>query len=125
MTVVRTVRVTRPTVIAYFVVPPGAVDTMPNLAVETDDWNVSMAQLSDSLEAGGIGFAMTTEPAIEVEVDGGVPTSIALGEPLTAGYVFVRPGAPATRCRGGMDQADVLAMAKASTVSPKCEPIQR
>ena len=54
------VTVTRPTVIAYFVIPNGAVDTLPDLAVEADDWNVAMAALGDSLQASGIGFTMAT-----------------------------------------------------------------
>ena len=45
--------INRPTVIAYFIVPDGAVDTMPDLAVSADDWNYAMATLGDSGTCGG------------------------------------------------------------------------
>jgi hypothetical protein len=106
------VTVTRPTVIAYFLIPPGAVDTMPNLAVEADDWNVSMATLGDSLEASGIGFAMLTQPIAQIDSAAAQPVVLTLGAPLTAGYAFVRRGDPPCVRHGGMDQADVLATAR-------------
>lgn len=116
------VTVTRPTVIAYFLIPPGAVDTMPNLAVEADDWNVSMATLSDSLEGSGIGFAMVTQPIAQIDSAAPQPVVLTLGAPLTAGYVFVRRGdAPCVR-RGGMDQGDVLATARRFFARPSSPP---
>jgi hypothetical protein len=122
------VTATRPTVIAYFLIPPGAVDTMPNLAVEADDWNVSMATLSDSLEASGIGFAMVTQPIAQIDSAAGQPVVLTLGVPLTAGYVFVRRGDPACVRHGGMDRADVLATARrffARSPSPADTSAQR
>jgi hypothetical protein len=62
--------VTQPTVIAYLVVPAGAVDTNPELAVLADDWNVAMATLGDSLIANGIRFALVTEPRLRVRSKG-------------------------------------------------------
>src|SRR4051812_31157930 len=58
--------VTGPTVVAYFLVPAGAVDTMPNLAVEADDWNYAMAALRDSLEASRIALVIATNPDIQL-----------------------------------------------------------
>jgi hypothetical protein len=123
--------ITGPTVIAYFLVPPGAVDTMPNLAVEADDWNVAMATLRDSLDAGRIDLAMTTMPTVQIEAANATPTVLSLGPALSAGYVFVRPGdAPCVR-RGGVDQAELLAAARqffirppslADTSSQRCGP---
>src|SRR5574338_1693428 len=92
MTEADSISVTRATVVAYFVIPPGAVDTMPDLAVEADDWNYGMSILADSLEAGGIAFAMTTRARVRFSGAAGLETTIALGAPLSAGYVFVRPG---------------------------------
>jgi hypothetical protein len=126
--------ITGPTVIASFVVPPGAVDTMPDLAVEADDWNVAMATLRDSLEAGRIALAMTTMPAVQITAPGTKPIMVSLGPVFSAGYVFVRPGdAPCLR-RGGVDQAELVATARrffsrapspADTSSQRCGPTSR
>lgn len=106
------VTVTRPTVIAFFIVPPGAVDTLPDLAVEADDWNYAMATLRDSLEANRIDLAMVTQPVVRIDSAGARAIAMSLGAPLTAGYVFVRRGdAPCLR-RGGVDQAELLATAR-------------
>ena len=116
------VTVTRPTVVAYFVVPPGAVDTSRDLAVEADDWNVSMATLRDSLEATGIALAMVTQPNVRLRIPGRADTTLALGTTGTAGYVFVRPnGAPCVR-PGGADADSVKAAARAfaSARGPGC-----
>lgn len=106
------VTLTRPTVIAFFLIPPGAVDTMPDLAVEADDWNFSMATLGDSLEASGIGFAMVMQPVIHIDSAAAREVVLTLGPSLSAGYVFVRRGDPPCVRHGGMDQADVLATAR-------------
>ena len=116
------VTVTRPAVVAYFVVPPGAVDTSRDLAVEADDWNVSMATLRDSLEATGITLVMVTQPNVRLRIAGRADTTLALGAPGTAGYVFVRPnGAPCVR-PGGTDADSVTAAARAfaSATGPGC-----
>ena len=108
------VSVTGPTVIAYFVIPAGAVDTLPDLAVEADDWNVSMASLGDSLQASGIRFAMTTEPRIRVSVEGRADTTLSLGAFRASGYVFVGPrGIPLCVRPGGADPDSVKAVARA------------
>jgi hypothetical protein len=104
--------VTGPTVIAYFLVPPGAVDTMPNLAVEADDWNYAMAMLRDSLEASRIAFVMATNPDIELDSVGSQPVVLRLGDLLSAGYVFVRRGETPCIRRGGADQAELLETAR-------------
>ena len=117
------IAVTRPTVVAYFIVPPGAVDTSRDLAVEADDWNVSMATLRDSLEATGITLAMVTQPNVRLRIAGRGDTTLALGAPGTAGYVFVRPNdAPCLR-PGGADADSVKAAARAfvSATGPGCE----
>ena len=106
------VTVARPTVITYFVVPPGAVDTMPNLAVEADDWNVAMATLRDSLEAARVGLAMVTEQTLQIESANVNAVVLALGPALSSGYVFARPGDMPCVRRGGMDQAELLATAR-------------
>ena len=106
------VTVTRPTVVAYFVIPPGAVDTLSDLAVEADDWNFSMASLGDSLEANGIGLAIVTESRLWLSVPGRPDTTLALGGFRESGYVFVRPGsAPCVR-PGGADPDSVKATAR-------------
>lgn len=107
------VTVTRPTVIAYFVIPSGAVDTLPDLAVEADDWNVAMASLGDSLQASGIGFAMTTEPRIRVSVEGAPDTTLSLGAFRASGYVFARPRATLCVRPGGADPDSMKAIARA------------
>jgi hypothetical protein len=104
--------ITGPTVIAYFLVPPDAVDTMPNLAVEADDWNYAMAMLRDSLEASRIAFVMATNPDIQLDSVGPQPVVLRLGDPLSAGYVFVRRGEIPCVRRGGADQAELLATAR-------------
>jgi hypothetical protein len=104
--------VTGPTVIAYFLVPPDAVDTMPNLAVEADDWNYAMATLRDSLEASRIAFVMATNPDIQLDSAGSQPVVLRLGDPLSAGYVFVRRGETPCIRRGGADQAELLEAAR-------------
>jgi hypothetical protein len=107
------VAVSRPTVIAYFVIPSGAVDSLPDLAVEADDWNVSMATLGDSLEANGIGFAMATDSTVRVDFGAGRDSTIALGPFKSSGYVFVRPKGPTCTRQGGADADSVLAIARA------------
>jgi len=103
--------VTRPTVIAFLVVPPGAVDTLPDLAVLADDWNVAMATLGDSLEARGIAFALVTEPRLRIGSPGTSEVSFSLDEAPAVGYVFARPGeAPCIR-RGPAELDAVLAAA--------------
>ena len=107
-----------PAVIAYFVIPPGAVDTVPNLAVEADDWNVAMATLGDSLQASGIGFRLTTNPSVRIDSTDASAPELALGERFTAGYVFVRPGEAPCVHRGALDQSDVLAIARGTKACP-------
>jgi len=104
--------VSGPTVIAYFLVPPGAVDTMPNLAVEADDWNYAMAMLRDSLEASRIAFVMATNPDIQLDSIGPQPVVLRLGDPLTVGYVFVRRGETPCVRRGAADPAELLQTAR-------------
>ncbi|MDF2773016.1 MAG: hypothetical protein K0S86_2511 [Geminicoccaceae bacterium] len=107
------IAVSRPTVAAYFIIPDGAVDTMPDLAVRADDWNYAMATVGDSLEANGLGFILITEPNVRITSNAGLDTTLALGEPLAAGYVFVRPGeAPCVR-RRPLDPDSVLPAARA------------
>jgi hypothetical protein len=111
------VGITRPTVIAYFIVPPGAVDTSRDLAVEADDWNVSMATLRDSLDASGIGLAMTTQPNLRLRIAGKRDRTLILGTPGSAGYVFVAPDrGPCVRA-GGADADWVMAAARAFAAS--------
>ena len=107
-----TVTVSRPTVVAYFIVPDGAVDTLPDLAVRADDWNYAMAMVGDSLEANGFGFALVTGPRVRLTEEGGLDTTLTLGEPLTAGYVFARPGALPCVRRRALDPDSVLAAAR-------------
>jgi hypothetical protein len=104
--------VTRPTVIAFFVVPNGAVDTLPDLAVVTDDWNYAMATLGDSLEAHGFGLAMVTESRLRVSSRGSPDVVISLDAPPAAGYVFVRPGTPPCVRRTPGDPDVVVAVAR-------------
>lgn len=81
--------VTRPTVVAYLAVPPGAVDTEPELAVLADDWAYAMAALGDSVAARGFAFALHTDSTLVVRRSGRPPDTLALG---AAGYVLI-PGA--------------------------------
>lgn len=113
------VTVTRPTVIAYFVIPNGAVDTLPDLAVEADDWNVTMAALGDSLRASGIDFTMTTQPRLQISIQGRPDTALTLGAFRASGYIFARPGvAPCVR-PGGADGDSVKAAARAYATRPQ------
>jgi hypothetical protein len=103
-----TVRVTRPTVVAYLVVPAGAVDTSADLAVLADDWNVAMSLLGDSLEARGIGFALATEARLRVRMTGRRDAVLSLNKAPATGYVFVRPGMPPCVRRGAAELDEVL-----------------
>lgn len=101
--------VARPTVVAYFIIPPGAVDTNPDLAVTADDWNYAMSILGDSVEARGFGFTMWIDPQMVVRRPGRARTdTVALGK---VGYVFVPPtGAPCVG-HGWMAEEELLAAA--------------
>ena len=114
------VTVTRPTVISYFVIPSGAVDTMPDLAVEADDWNVGMASLRDSLEANGFDLAMVSDSVVNVRVVGHADTTLALGPFKSSGYVFVRPNGPFCVWPGGADADSIMARARAYVRSERC-----
>ena len=104
--------VARPTVVAYLVVPPGAVDTSEALAVTADDWSYAMATLGDSLEAHGIALALETAPRLRVVVPGAPARTFALDEGIAAGYLFARPGAPPCIRRGPADADVILAAAR-------------
>jgi hypothetical protein len=107
-----TVVVSRPTVIAYLVIPKGAVDTSADLAVLADDWNFAMATLGDSLEAHGIAFTIVTESRLRMRVTGQRDVVLALDDPTAAGYVLARPGsAPCVRRRPA-EPDDVLRAAR-------------
>jgi hypothetical protein len=101
--------VTRPTVIAYLVVPAGAVDTLPDFAVLADDWNFAMATLGDSLEARGVAFALVTESRLRISSRGTADVSFSLDEAPAVGYVFARPGEPPCIRRGPAELDVVLA----------------
>ena len=103
--------VARPTVVAYLVVPPGAVDTMPDLATTADDWSYAMATLGDSLRARRLELALVTEPWLRVTSRGATPATLALGATGDGGYVFARPGAAPCVWRGWGDTDSVLAAA--------------
>jgi len=105
--------INRPTVIAYFIVPEGAVDTMPDLAVSTDDWNYAMATLGDSVEAAGFAFAMIIKPTVRLVSERSTTRTLTLGAPLTAGYAFVKPGEPPCVRRSPFDPDSVLVVARA------------
>ena len=108
-----TVVITRPTVVAYLVVPPGAVDSSADLAVLADDWNVAMATLGDSLAAHGVRLALVTQPMLRVRMARRRDVVLALDAQPAAGYVFVRPGvAPCVR-RGAAEPDEVLRAARA------------
>ncbi len=95
-----TVVVTGPTVIAYLVIPDGAVDTSADLAVLADDWNVAMATVGDSLESNGIAFTLVTKSRLRLRVAGWHDVLLALDDSTAAGYVFASPGsAPCVRRR--------------------------
>jgi hypothetical protein len=106
------VTVMRPTVVTYFVIPPGAVDTLSDLAVEADDWNFSMASLGDSLEASGIGLAIVTDSRLWLSVQGRPDTTLGLGAFRESGYVFARPGARICVRRGGVDPDSLKLLAR-------------
>jgi len=106
------VAVARPTVIAYLVIPRGAVDTSADLAVLADDWNVAMATLGDSLEARGIRFALVTERRLRVRAGKERAVVLALDREPRAGYVYVRPGMPPCLRRGAAEMDDVLRIAR-------------
>lgn len=108
-----TVVVTRSTVVAYLVVPPGAVDSSADLAVLADDWNVAMATLGDSLAAHGVGFALVTQPTLRVRMAHRRDVMLALDREPATGYVFVRPGVAPCLRRGAADVEDVLRAARA------------
>lgn len=99
--------VTRPTVIAYLTLAPGAVDSQPDVAVLADDWAYGMSILGDSVQARGWAFAMWTEPRVAVR-RGARVDRIALGE---AGYVLVMPTGDACVGRGAMEPDSLLAAA--------------
>src|SRR5688500_7902295 len=80
------VSATRPRLIAYSIPPPASVDTMPNLAVEADDWNYAMAMLRDSLEASGVALALAVDGVVRIDSAGSRDIVMRLGPPLTAGY---------------------------------------
>jgi hypothetical protein len=105
--------VTRPTVIAYLVVPKGAVDTLPDLAVVADDWNYAMATLGDSLEAHGVGLAMVTESRLRISSRGAPDVVYSLDAPPAAGYVLVRPGVPPCIRRTPAEPDVIVAAARA------------
>jgi hypothetical protein len=104
--------VTRPIVVAYLVVPPGAVDTSEALAVTADDWNYAMATLGDSLAAHGVALALETAPRLRIVMPGMPARTFALDEEPAAGYVFARPGTPPCIRRGPADPDVVLAAAR-------------
>jgi len=105
--------INRPTVIAYFIVPDGAVDTMPDLAVSADDWNYAMATLGDSVEAAGFTFALVTRPNVRLVSARVSGRLLTLGESFTGGYAFVRPGEPPCVRRSPLDPDSVLVVARA------------
>jgi hypothetical protein len=105
--------VTRPTVIAFLVLPKGAVDTLPDLAVEADDWNYAMATLGDSLEAHGFASAMVTESRLRISSRGATDVVFSLDAPPAAGYVFARPGAPPCIRRAPAEPDVIVAAARA------------
>ena len=104
--------VDEPTVVAYFVIPAGAVDTMPDLAVEADDWNVAMSSLGDSLQANGVAFAIVTDPTLTLAIRGRSDTTLKLGAFRSSGYVYARPGEPACQRPGAAEPDSVVAVAR-------------
>lgn len=108
----RTVAVTRPTVVAYLVIPKGAVDTSADLAVLADDWNFAMATLGDSLAAHEIAFALVTESRLRMRVAGRRDVVLALDDTTAAGYVFARPNAAPCVRRRPAELVDVLRAAR-------------
>lgn len=108
-----TVVVTRPTVIAYLVVPPDAVDSSADVSVLADDWNVAMATLGDSLTAHGVQLALVTEPMLRLRMAGGRDVVLALDREPTAGYVYAWPGMTPCVRRGAAEPDEVLRAARA------------
>lgn len=83
------VTVTGPTVIAWLVVPPGAVDTSEAMAVTADDWNYAMAWLRDSLAAHGIRLVDTSDSMVRIASPGVAELTLPLRD---GGYILARPG---------------------------------
>ena len=100
--------VTRPTVVAYLVVTPGAVDTQPELAVLADDWAYAMAALGDSVAARGFAFALHTDSTLVVRQSGRPPETLALG---AAGFVLIPAAGGACVGREAMEPDALLAAA--------------
>ena len=107
-----TIVVTKPTVIAYLVIPEGVVDSQPDVAVLADDWNVAMATLGDSLAAHGIAFALVTQSRLTVRSAASPGVVLNLAPKPAAGYVYARPGATPCLRRGAAEIAEVLAAAR-------------
>jgi hypothetical protein len=66
----------------------------------------------------GIALVMVTDPDIQLDSVGPQPVVLRLGDPLTAGYVFVRRGETPCVRRGGADQAELLATARRFFLRP-------
>jgi len=107
-----TIVITKPTVIAYLVIPKGAVDSLPDVAVLADDWNVAMSILGDSLEAHGIAFALVAESRLRVRSAGRRDVVFELDAKPAAGYVYARPGETPCLRRGPAEIDEVLAAAR-------------
>lgn len=107
-----TIVITKPTVIAYLVIPKGAVDSLPDVAVLADDWNVAMSTLGDSLEANGIAFALVAESRLTVRSAGRRDVVFELDSKPAAGYVYARPGETPCLRRGPAEVDEVLAAAR-------------
>jgi hypothetical protein len=108
-----TIVVTKLTVVAYLVIPEGAVDSHPDLAVLADDWNVAMATLGDSLAAHGIAFALATGSHLRVRTAGRREFVFDLRAKPAAGYVYARPRTTPRLRRGPAELRAVLAAARA------------
>lgn len=107
-----TIVVTKPTVIAYLVIPEGAVDSLPDVAVLADDWNVAMSILGDSLEAHGIAFTLATHSRLTVRSAGRRDVVFELDRKPAAGYVYARPGETPCLRRGPAEVDEVVAVAR-------------
>jgi hypothetical protein len=119
-----TIVVPKPTVIAYLVIPEGAVDSQPDVAVLADDWNIAMSILGDSLEAHGIAFALVTESRLVVRSAGTADTVFDLAAGPAAGYVYARPGETPCVRRGAAELDDVLTAAR-MLVDPRVSAASR
>lgn len=106
------VQIDGPTVIAWLVVPEGAVDTLPDLAVIADDWNFAMAALGESLATHGIAYALVTDSVLRVPRDDGGDVRISLGAIGQGGYVFAAPDAAPCVRRDLSDATEVPAIAR-------------